>query len=378
MKRVPSITTTIFLSSLAFSMTAFATERTNDNGIVEKNIKQYNVDQYWTAERLKNAKAVPMPSVDLESKDVPITQLTQDIDDNGDGALPVDGVAITPQRLFYPNNESNRNDSSMDTPLPGDRGSLNYDFSSSQLVPPTADTSYPHRAVGKLFFTKPGVGDFVCSASVLRPRLVVTAGHCVHKGANGADGFYTNFLFIPAYNNGTAPYLQWSPTYVATTNTWASGGNTVPNAADYAMFQMQDANIDGVVRTIGSITGYLGYQTAALTPNHAHIFGYPVAFDGGNLMHQVTSQSARTVSPNCAEYGSDMTGGSSGGPVIQNFGSQSTGQAGGNNSGRNRLIGVVSYIYTSGTPMVEGMSIFDSRFINLLNTLCSHSVGNCP
>lgn len=42
---------------------------------------------------------------------------------------------------------------------------------------------------GKVFFTDPGFGDFVCSGSTLnsaKARLVFTAGHCVHHGPWGA------------------------------------------------------------------------------------------------------------------------------------------------------------------------------------------------
>jgi V8-like Glu-specific endopeptidase len=53
----------------------------------------------------------------------------------------------------------------------------------------TTTKYYPFRAAGKLFFDEPG-GSFVCSASLIAPGLVVTAGHCV---ANyGAAQFYSN------------------------------------------------------------------------------------------------------------------------------------------------------------------------------------------
>jgi len=81
-------------------------------------------------------------------------------------------------------------------------GSLGGPFTSARVQPPGKETNYPNRTVGKLFF-KIGTSDFVCSASVLRFRIVVTAGHCVHSG--GAAGFHNTFLFVPAFRNGTAP-----------------------------------------------------------------------------------------------------------------------------------------------------------------------------
>jgi V8-like Glu-specific endopeptidase len=262
------------------------------------------------------------------------------------------------------------------TPAPQNAGTFNAHFTSSRLIPLTADTSYPYRTVGKLFFTIPGQGDFVCSASVIKPRLILTAGHCVHSGT-ASPGFFTNWRFAPAFRDGVAPFQTWDWNFVITTSTWASGGGSVPNAADYALIELRDRSINNVVRRIGDVTGFLGFQTLSLLPNHAHILGYPGNLDSGQKMHQVTAESFRAVSPNCVEYGSDMRGGSSGGPFVQNFGQLATGQTGGTNTGINRVIGVVSYGYTSTDPKVQGSSILDSRFTSILNTSCGRQAGNC-
>jgi V8-like Glu-specific endopeptidase len=228
-----------------------------------------------------------------------------------------------------------------------------------------------------VFFTEPGVGNFVCSASVIQRRFVLTAGHCVHQGSGGASGFFTNFLFVPAYRDGVAPFKAWQPVYVITTSAWATGSGVVPNAADYAMFEMQDEDFDTVTYRIGEVTGWLGWQTQSLIPNHAHLLGYPASFDSGAKMHQVTAGSFRSVAPLNVEYGSDMTGGSSGGPWVQNFGAKAVGQLGGLNPGRNRVVGVTSYGYISSDPKIQGSSIPDDRFVTLFNTTCAYRVGNC-
>ena len=221
------------------------------------------------------------------------------------------------------------------------------------------------------------MGDFVCSASVIRPRVVLTAGHCVHSGSGSESGFYTNFLFVPAFRDGNAPYKTWDWSFAAVTSTWANGGGTVPNAADYAMLEIKDQVVGDTAQRIGNITGYLGYQTLSLIPNHSHLLRYPCNLDRCQKMHQVTSQSARSVSPNNAEYGSDMLGGSSGGPWVQNFGAYAAGQTGGLNSGLNRVVGVTSYGYINTAIRAQGSSIFDERFISLLDTVCGHQTGNC-
>src|SRR6266446_3183724 len=66
---------------------------------------------------------------------------------------------------------------------------------------------YPFRAAGKLFFNI-GTDSFICSASLIKRGIAVTAGHCV---ANyGKKQFYSNWSYVPAYNNGSAPYGMWT------------------------------------------------------------------------------------------------------------------------------------------------------------------------
>ncbi len=200
----------------------------------------------------------------------------------------------------------------------------------------------------------------------------MTAGHCVHSGVPG--GWFQNFLFTPAegaYGDGTAPYESWDAESVRVSDAWMSGGGTVPNAADYAIIELRDRNS----KRIGSVTGWLGYRANSLHPNHAHLLGYPCNHDSCRQMHQVTAESHETVSPNNVIYGSDMRGGSSGGPWVQNFGSN--GITVGANSFPNSVIGVPSWISTSTAPLFQGSSILDSTFTDLLDVACAHSPGNC-
>jgi V8-like Glu-specific endopeptidase len=39
---------------------------------------------------------------------------------------------------------------------------------------------------------------------------VSTAGHCVNEGPGD---FATNWAFVPAYNNGSAPFGTWNRTH---------------------------------------------------------------------------------------------------------------------------------------------------------------------
>ena len=70
--------------------------------------------------------------------------------------------------------------------------------------------------------------------------------------------------------------------------------------------------------------------------------GYPCNLDSCNQMHQVTSQAFSNAANNTVTYGSNMRGGSSGGPWIMNFGALSSCSegCGGSDTGMNRIIGV--------------------------------------
>ena len=57
---------------------------------------------------------------------------------------------------------------------------------------------FPYRTVGKLFFQY-GNTSYVCSASVIRPHLLLTARHCI---LDPAQGWARNVVFYPGYFNG--------------------------------------------------------------------------------------------------------------------------------------------------------------------------------
>ena len=345
-----------------------------------RNMKAGQVKSFWTPERLRAARPLPAPEISLEN----LADLETALDEattgdagsvSAEGRRPLPG--IRPQRsspLFDPADASLAPalEEAADVEGVSDRasGSAKAYFTSQRLVPEEADLWYPYSTVGKIFFTIPGQsGTFYCSAAVLRLRVVITAGGCVHAG-KANPGFYDNFLFVPAYRDGNDPYSTWEWSYVGVPTTWSQGGGTLPNAADYALIEVEDQVYDGTLRKLGQVTGTLGYVAKKLKPNHATILAYSSNFDGGELLHQVSAKDfkATSTSTNSVEYGSDMRGGSQGGPVIQDFG---------DNAGLVKLIGVLSYYPTSTSTKTQGASIPDNRFTSLLTTLCNHKPGNC-
>jgi V8-like Glu-specific endopeptidase len=251
-------------------------------------------------------------------------------------------------------------------------GTAKGQFSSSRVIPLEALITYPWSTVGKIFLTTADGQQGVCSGAVIAPRIVLTAGHCVHSGKNGAAGYIESLEFHPGYYFGEAIGL-WHASYVITTEAWMKGGNKVPNAADYALIELADNELGRV----GDVVGWLGVLTKKLNPNHVTMLGYPVAFDSGEWMHQVSAQSLKNAPSNTVAYGSDMTQGSSGGPWIQNFGTPATGQTGGTNSAPNKVVGVMSYVSNKRGDFVAGSSILDQNFTTIFNLICRHQTGNC-
>lgn len=364
-----------FALSIAASLAIFLNPVLAADVVSKTNDGANSRGTYWTPERFRNAKPLSLPVPTSSSREAPAPTTTEP-SVSGNGQPPTVKVAPNMQRRLFttPKPVNSVNDVPTQPRAVGTAGAY---FTSSRLVPLDADLFFPYITVGKLFFTVPGEGDAVCSGVVIKPRVVLTAGHCVHSGSGGSSGFYTNLVFVPAYRDGAEPYQSWSWSYVVAPRTWTTGGGRVPNAADYAMIEVEDNYVDGFLSRIGDVTGYLGYRTQSLIPNHATLLGYPVNLDSGEIMHQVTAGSFRRRSPNAAEYGSDMGGGSSGGPWVQNFGVRAVGQTDGSNNGVNQVIGVTSYGSSSTAPLYEGSSILDSRFTDILDTICSQRSRNC-
>lgn len=236
-------------------------------------------------------------------------------------------------------------------------------------MPLAADLSYPYRTVGRLFLQTPD-RPFSCSAAVVAPRLVLTAAHCVHSGS-ATPGFYSQFLFVPAYRDGRAPFGSWTVRSIHVPADWARRG-TSPHPADYALLEMND--LKG--RRLGDVVDWLGVQTQSLHPNHVHMLAYPRAYDAGERMHQVTAGSHQISFNNTVLYGSDLTRGASGGPMIQNFGEPAAGEPAGDNSALNRIVGIASFTLNPAALLV-GSSVPDGRYTELYKTACGLRPANC-
>lgn len=174
-----------------------------------------------------------------------------------------------------------------------------------------AQSEAPVKTVGKVFFTLAGA-NYVCSGNSVSAKnksTVSTAGHCVNEGPGT---FATNFVFVPAYENGAAPYGKWTATSLHAPTQWSSGGDMAYDTG----FAVVGPNSSG--QNLADVVGASGVafnQARGLTYKS---FGYPAAspFNGETLKSCTGPASDDPYNPQFNTQGipCDMTGGSSGGP----------------------------------------------------------------
>lgn len=219
-------------------------------------------DSYWTPERLANAKPAPAPARTGVAKQVQTT----------------DGEPVT---------------------IPASKPSGEISAQASVW-----------NTVGRLAFTNPGVGDYICTANVVTANnrdVIATARHCVMDIATGK--VFANFRFAPGYSNGNTPFGWW---------TWRAAGwridDTGPGGDNAFIVLNTGGNNGGHVQDAVGGSG-LGFNWGLAT--QAYGFGIPgstntAVWCGGKPYN---GPSGGVQIPNC----NGLSGGASGGPFVVNF-----------------------------------------------------------
>jgi V8-like Glu-specific endopeptidase len=181
----------------------------------------------------------------------------------------------------------------------------------------------PYRTVGRLVVRLNGQ-DFECSASVVRPHLVLTARHWVYDFETGA--FATRVRFFPAWHSRPNATLHggWAGRTLAT---WPRPLDSIQY--DIGFIQTYDDDGRGCGGSSGGhpIEYYTGHLGVSWGGSHAqrqwNEFGYPgdPPFNG---RYMIEAQSSTAVldpegRQDTIEVGNDMNEGSSGGPWILGF-----------------------------------------------------------
>lgn len=117
-------------------------------------------------------------------------------------------------------------------------------------------------------FTEGLDGDHFCTATVVHSpgrNLIVTAGHCLLDGEQGAGGA----VFAPAYANGVAPYGTWKLEQVFEDDRWSAGTDD-----DYDLAFARLAP-DAGGRAVEDVTGAAALDTSGRAGEEVTVTGYP-------------------------------------------------------------------------------------------------------
>ncbi|ATG54587.1 hypothetical protein CFK41_07285 [Brachybacterium ginsengisoli] len=188
--------------------------------------------------------------------------------------------------------------------------------------------------VGKVFFTQGGV-DYVCSGNAVASgngSTVATAGHCV----NDAGTWATNWVFVPGYDHGSAPYGTWAATDLVSTDQWVQQEDI---SYDVAFAKVVPESGSGTLEGTVGTTGIAFNQARG---QHYTSYGYPAAspFDGQSLESCSGTASDDTLGGTLSQgIPCNMTGGSSGGPWFLDNGAQNSVNSFGYNTQKDVMYG---------------------------------------
>jgi hypothetical protein len=185
-----------------------------------------------------------------------------------------------------------------------------YPYRSYEVTTPY--TQAPTSTHGKAFFTLGG-SDYVCSATALlsgNDSVVWTAGHCVNQGPGA---YATNWSFVPAYKDGSAPFGEFPARELLTTTAWRRSGDF---SYDLGAAAVSTARGRSLTDAVGGRGIRFQYPRSQQYRSHGYPAGSP--FTGQRLWvcdaPWATDDTA--ASPPSMGIGCNMTGGSSGGGWI--------------------------------------------------------------
>ena len=292
-----------------------------------------------------------------------------------------------------------RNSLSLNIVGPSNYGKQKYSYTTAVVKPLSspkkknlsnvATSARPYLTAGKLWMRKGGYW-YICSGSLVGKGVVVTAAHCVADFGGGSSGIASTVYFIPAatknntYASSAGPIGSWSVKTLVIPSCYVNGTCTNLYSGVLSSNDVALAVLAGDVRKLphskgAGAYGY-GWNGYGFTTGNAFIssskklgqitqLGYPAALgdtsrNRGGAMIRTDSMAVYyepTTNVKNFVWGSQQTGGSSGGPEITNFGRQpniSTYAYKGYRKLRNIVVGVTSWGYTDKTQQVQGASWF--------------------
>jgi V8-like Glu-specific endopeptidase len=169
----------------------------------------------------------------------------------------------------------------------------------------TATSSYPWRAIASLIITAPDGEQFIGTAWLVAPRLMLTAGHCVYMHDHG--GWASSIEIIPGRNGSERPFGSCFALSYRSTNGWVDDHD---REYDYAALLLpEDCRY-------GDQLGWFGRQVrsdAELANVTLNLSGYPGDKPTGTQWRH--TKTIKSLSGRVITYEIDTFGGQSGAPV---------------------------------------------------------------
>jgi V8-like Glu-specific endopeptidase len=218
----------------------------------------------------------------------------------------------------------------------------------------------PATTTGRVFFTTRNGEAWSCSGSTVNSAgkdSVITAGHCVYGSLGGevpGEGWHANWIFVPGYVNGYAPYgvwtakELWTPTkYYDNQDEGDDMGGAVINANAYGQH-------------IVNVVGGQGIAWNYPASEYVYDFGYPAAapFNGATLQYCNGSEFNWSGIADTMGLSCNFTGGSSGGPWLSWFNGEFGYVNGVNDFGYSSLPGYIfaAYFGNNAASLYDAMA----------------------